>query len=413
MADYDRELIAEMLEAAVLGVGGYTSYAMAEQAELLREADNREHRARTVSKPDSATHDGGEVETRFIDGMGWVVACSDASRFVDGLREKVGSREVIAREFERDGFTSMAASIRRGDPIPLVDEDRLIRTIDAALSTTPIADASKPEDYDCPHSALDGCDCYSQSSKPGQPDIAGFKNFHRSLCARFGYTHDESFWWRDLVSLEEHIAALSSQASKPGHVDVEQKARELLVYFGLDDIRSGSRAVGHSGPENDEWEDYIEVPIKILATLAAALSSPRADVVTRPTDHQIRAWMERHDLGSMNITDAWAAVDDARSLEYSATAPDANDATTYTTGHCTYRKSPLGCPFHNLQCGWPNCDRKPTTAPDESGKGGREKAGLDIPEKQFPEDGEDYDSAYNSGFNECRELWLIALGKIE
>lgn len=37
-------------------------------------------------------------------------------------------------------------------------------------------------------------------------DAGGFKNFHRSLCARFGYTHDEKFWWRDLVSLEEHIA---------------------------------------------------------------------------------------------------------------------------------------------------------------------------------------------------------------
>jgi hypothetical protein len=34
-----------------------------------------------------------------------------------------------------------------------------------------------------------------------------FKNFHRSLCARFGYPHDERDWWRDLVSLEEFLAA--------------------------------------------------------------------------------------------------------------------------------------------------------------------------------------------------------------
>ena len=32
------------------------------------------------------------------------------------------------------------------------------------------------------------------------------KNLHRSLCARFGYAHDEKYWWRDDVSLEEHIA---------------------------------------------------------------------------------------------------------------------------------------------------------------------------------------------------------------
>lgn len=34
-----------------------------------------------------------------------------------------------------------------------------------------------------------------------------FKNFHRSLCARFGYCHDEIHFRRDLVSLEEAIAA--------------------------------------------------------------------------------------------------------------------------------------------------------------------------------------------------------------
>lgn len=40
---------------------------------------------------------------------------------------------------------------------------------------------------------------------------AGFKSFHRSLCKRFGYPHDEKDWWRDLVSLEEHIAAAASK----------------------------------------------------------------------------------------------------------------------------------------------------------------------------------------------------------
>ncbi len=33
-----------------------------------------------------------------------------------------------------------------------------------------------------------------------------FKNFHRQLCERFGYTHDEKDWRRDQVSLIEHIA---------------------------------------------------------------------------------------------------------------------------------------------------------------------------------------------------------------
>lgn len=52
-------------------------------------------------------------------------------------------------------------------------------------------------------------------SNLAQASVAGFKNFHRSLCARFGYTHDEQFWWRDLISLEEHIAATQPQPTVP------------------------------------------------------------------------------------------------------------------------------------------------------------------------------------------------------
>jgi hypothetical protein len=35
----------------------------------------------------------------------------------------------------------------------------------------------------------------------------------------------------------------------------------------------------------------------------------------------------------------------------------------YTTGHCENHKQKGGCQLHNLQCGWPDCDRKPITTP--------------------------------------------------
>lgn len=47
---------------------------------------------------------------------------------------------------------------------------------------------------------------------------ADFKNFHRSLCERFGYYHDDIDWQRDQVSLEEHIAA------QFGHVSAENSS---------------------------------------------------------------------------------------------------------------------------------------------------------------------------------------------
>jgi hypothetical protein len=39
----------------------------------------------------------------------------------------------------------------------------------------------------------------------GAEQRAAFKNFHRLLCNRFGYVHDEVHWERDLLSLIEHI----------------------------------------------------------------------------------------------------------------------------------------------------------------------------------------------------------------
>lgn len=42
--------------------------------------------------------------------------------------------------------------------------------------------------------------------EPTSGDTAKFKSFHRLLCERFGYTHDEKDWRRDQLSLIEHIA---------------------------------------------------------------------------------------------------------------------------------------------------------------------------------------------------------------
>ncbi len=39
-----------------------------------------------------------------------------------------------------------------------------------------------------------------------------------------------------------------------------------------------------------------------------------------------------------------------------------SDAPKYTTGHCENHKKPGGCPMHNLQCGYPQCDRRQATS---------------------------------------------------
>lgn len=49
----------------------------------------------------------------------------------------------------------------------------------------------------------------------------------------------------------------------------------IAAALGLEDCREGSRAIGHCGPENDEWEDYIEVPVSKLAAVAELVEADR------------------------------------------------------------------------------------------------------------------------------------------
>lgn len=61
----------------------------------------------------------------------------------------------------------------------------------------------------------------AQAQTQAQQDCApmGFKNFHRLLCERFGYCHDERDWKRDQISLIEHIA---KQVSAQDREDAER-----------------------------------------------------------------------------------------------------------------------------------------------------------------------------------------------
>ncbi len=71
----------------------------------------------------------------------------------------------------------------------------------------------------------------------GDGEAAAFKNFHRALCARFGYTHDEKDWRRDLVSLEEHIAKRVANPQTPAHADVERSPNRDLSTWPIRGVR--------------------------------------------------------------------------------------------------------------------------------------------------------------------------------
>ncbi|MGB8420184.1 hypothetical protein [Paraburkholderia sp.] len=67
-------------------------------------------------------------------------------------------------------------------------------------------------------------------------DAHAFKNFHRLLCERFDYVHDDKDWRRDQLSLIEHIARLAGPASAGG-----QQCRRPWTDLGEIDLISDER----------------------------------------------------------------------------------------------------------------------------------------------------------------------------
>jgi hypothetical protein len=60
-----------------------------------------------------------------------------------------------------------------------------------------------------------------------------FKNFHRLLCERFGYVHDEVDWKRDQISLIEWIAKRVADGGK-GEAVYQYKVRDLSGWHDCD-----------------------------------------------------------------------------------------------------------------------------------------------------------------------------------
>lgn len=63
-------------------------------------------------------------------------------------------------------------------------------------------------------------------------------------------------------------------------------------------------------------------------------------------------------LGAKDFADASNIVG---GLLADASPKGGSEARAYTTGHCENHKKPGGCPLHNLQCGYPQCDRQPAS----------------------------------------------------
>jgi hypothetical protein len=98
-------------------------------------------------------------------------------------------------------------------------------------------------------------------SAPAQPRDHEFKNFHRLLCERFDYFHDEHDWKRDQLSLIEHLA---NSAAPTQTVPKMVKGLHVVGVLGL------AAHYAESGMKSETLAGYI----RTIASALAGESSP-------------------------------------------------------------------------------------------------------------------------------------------
>lgn len=136
--------------------------------------------------------------------------------------------------------------------------------------------------------------------EPAHNDSAYFKNFHRLLCERFGYSHDDKDWRRDQASLIEHIASQQSPAvAVPDEIDVSVLD---AVSEALGDCYDCMRTWSAWGVGTMSQNDFIEVRESservdeiARAAITAFLAAPQPDEKMWWREIAENSWMQTTD----------------------------------------------------------------------------------------------------------------------
>jgi hypothetical protein len=104
--------------------------------------------------------------------------------------------------------------------------------------------------------------------------------------------------------------------------------------------------VGTPSPEIMQWADTAHTNADIECLTARA----------KELEGALKGLVDIEDGPGMAVIGWSDAMDRARAV---LSAPQPAPSPTYTEGHCAHKKAPGGCQLHNLQCGYPDCDRRP------------------------------------------------------
>ena len=131
-----------------------------------------------------------------------------------------------------------------------------------------------------------------------------------------------------------------------------------------------------SDPPQDPWKTKgVESKSRqAIIAIKEALAQPAQE--EQPTKEDLRAIIERKihtiELYRKELRKLQTAAQPAQEpFDTHASPGQAFDThsrkpaqeITFTTGHCPNKAQPGGCQLHNLQCGYPTCDRWPVVKP--------------------------------------------------
>lgn len=210
--------------------------------------------------------------------------CATALRTMADELERLRAQEVptvedinAQRWTGMDGTTAFHLIERHGDD--WWHCGRLMEAWRAANSPAAPAQQAGQAPAPAPHTSCQYCDGTGDVHRAGgewlgecnqcpAAALHAFKNFHRLLCERFGYSHDEKDWRRDQLSLIEFIAAKIASPAVGADVPAGMVLvpRELLTDAAesIDDYRAGV--------------EFGSCDRKLLGRLkAAAAQAPAAD----------------------------------------------------------------------------------------------------------------------------------------
>lgn len=132
-----------------------------------------------------------------------------------------------------------------------------------------------------------------------------FKNFHGRLCERFGYQHDPVDWWRDQVSLEEHIASLVAEKPEPAPAPADsflEDLRDDFAMYALQGMISTAGApclLGLEGGESDTAKAAYKIADAMLEARKVG-SAPTPSRTPRKSDKWSSDWKANGFNGCMS-----------------------------------------------------------------------------------------------------------------